>query len=46
MERQVYLCVYLCIRFQLGSSFGNAQMVRKIHFCIRFQVGNYFIWEC
>ena len=26
--------VYLCIRFQLGKSFGNTKMERKIYLCI------------
>ena len=37
----------LCIRFQLGNSFGNTKVPRKFTSCIRFQLGNSFgnIWE-
>ena len=33
----------LCIRFQLGNSFGNTKVERKFTLCIRFQLGNSFV---
>ena len=37
----------LCIRFQVGNSFGNTKVPREFTSCIRFQLGNSFgnIWE-
>ena len=32
----------LCIRFQLGNSFGHTKVERKFPLCIRFQLGSSF----
>ena len=32
----------LCIRFQVGNSFGNSKVPRKFTLCICFQLGNSF----
>ena len=33
---------HLCVRFQLGNSFGNTKMKREVYLYIHFQLGNSF----
>jgi hypothetical protein len=35
----------LCIRFQLGSSFGNTKVERKFPLCMYSFLTRQFIWE-